>query len=237
MTQTPPKKRNRYAPDYDFGDDVLYKQVKRKDHRSDKDISVLFAMFLFAFLVLGTFIMIKITPGMEFKLGSFFSMVSNKPHPGHILGNVKLGTTMNVLSAQQPNAEKAIAANGAITLAFDEGDARYTVWYGEDGPYHIAYKARQHRAITGMSEDDFIGTIAQRYGAPSVSTCTRRIADGVRDCRFSWWMPGEVRLDLNSRQLIGSTEQRLMVTMTATDTHLESRIRDAQLATSVEQTN
>lgn len=225
------------VPDYDFGDEVLYKQPKIKRPRRRNDIVVLLAMCAFVLLVLGTFMAIKFTPGMEFKLGSFFSMLGSNGKSSYQLGNVKLGTTLNVLRRNQPNAQKAITSGGAILLSFADGDAKYMVWYGEDGPYHIAYKARQNRIITDMSEDEYIGTIAKRYGAPSVSSCTRRITDGVRDCRFSWWMPGEVRLDLISRQTGNAVAPQLDITMVATDTRLEGKIMRDQLATSVERTN
>jgi len=229
-------------PDYDFGDEVFYKQPKPERAPRRNDITVLLAMCGFLFLVLGTFALIKFTPGLEFRLGSFFSMIGPNAQSGYQLGNVKLGTTMDVLRRSQPDAQKAITSGGAILMSFADGDAKYMVWYGEDGPYHIAYKARQNRTITGMSEDDYIGTIAKRYGAPSVSACTRRITDGIRDCRFSWWMPGEMRLDLISRQdatdpSATTATPNLEVTMIATDTRLEGRILREQLTTTVERPN
>lgn len=224
-------------PNYDFGDKVLYRQTKPEKRKGDNDITILLVMCAVAFLILGGLVLIKITPGTEFKLGSFFSAIGAKEHPGYTLGSVKLGTTMDVLRLQQPHAQKGITASGAITLAFDEQDAQYTVWYGEDGPYHIAYKARQSRIVTGMSEDDYIGEIAKRFGAPSVASCTRRITDGMRDCRFSWWMPGELRLDLNSRQDLSATTPRLMITLITTDTRLEGRLQRNKSKTSIQRTN
>lgn len=90
-----------------------------------------------------------------------------------------------------------------------------------------------------MSEDDYLSTIAKRYGAPSVSSCSRRITDGMRDCRFTWWMPGELRLDMNSRQdtRASSSTPRLMVSLVATDTRLENRIRRAHLGTKISKPN
>ena len=231
--------RNYTIPDYDFGDDVLYKQDKPKPKRKrrDNDVAILFAMCVFTFLVLGTYVMIKVTPGMEFKLGSFFTMISGEGSSGYQLGNVKLGTTMDVLRTSQPGAQKSMASNGAILMSFTDEDAQYVVWYGEDGPYHTAYKERQTRTVTGMGEDEYIGTIAKRYGAPSVSTCSKRMSDGLRDCRFSWWMPGEVRLDLISRQDTSLPTPRLEVTLITTDTRLESRILRGQMTTTVQGPN
>ena len=240
MANTHTNSKNYAIPDYDFGDEVLYKQEKPKQksrRRRDNDMAILFAMCVFTFLVLGTYVMIKITPGMEFKLGSFFSMIGGDPSSSYQLGKVKLGTTMDVLRTSQPGAQKTMASNGAILMSFTEEDAHFIVWYGEDGPYHTAYKVRQNRTITDMSEDDYIGTIAKRYGAPSVSTCSKRITDGLRDCRFSWWMPGEVRLDLVSRQDIGAPTPSLDITLITTDTRLEGRIMRDQLTTSVESPN
>jgi len=220
------------TPDYDFGDEVLYSQPETKKS-GDNDIKVLVWMCLIAVLVLSSFAMIQVIPGAQFKIGALFSSMGMTEHPGYELGNVKLGTTMDVLRETQPQAQKSITANGSIALSFNEDDANYVVWYGEDGPYHIAYKARQNRIVTGMSEDEFISKITTKYGAPSVSTCTQRLMDDVRDCRYSWWMPGELRLDLISRQSTNTTNgaNKLSVTLTATDTRLEGRIRRANLTT------
>ncbi len=234
MPNTRRRNKNIGIPDYDYGDDVFYPQPKQERKQNENDIAVLFAMCVFAFLVLGTFLAVKFTPGLEFRLSAFFSVIGATDHPGYQLGNVKLGTTMDVLRQQQPDAIKGMTANGSLTLSYQDDEANYTVWYAEDGPYHIAYKARQSRVIEGMSEDDYIGSLAKRYGAPSVSTCSRRITDGMRECRFTWWMSGEVRMDLHSRQELGTDVQRLLVTQIATDTRLEGRIRRANLNTAAE---
>ncbi|MBL4613365.1 MAG: hypothetical protein JKY27_00610 [Magnetovibrio sp.] len=237
MTRNDPKPKKYEMQDYDFGDNLLYHQPKPKKEPRQNDIKVLLVMCAFSFLVLGSFVAIQMVPGLKFNLGSLFSTIRTNEQPGYALGNVKLGTTLDVLRERHPNAQTGISSSGVITLAFAEKDARYTVWYAEDGPYHIAYKARQNQIITDMSEDDYISSIAKRYGAPSVSSCTRRLSDGLRDCRFSWWMPGKLRLDMNSRQNPNATTPRLMITLVATDTRMESRIRRARLNTKITNKN
>ncbi|OEJ69062.1 hypothetical protein [Magnetovibrio blakemorei] len=228
-------------PDYDFGDEVLYEQSKpEKDPKGakGKEIPILVAMCLFSFLVLGTYMLIKFTPGMEYKLGAMFYTTNDRASSAYQIGQIRLGTTMNVLRAVQPHAQKAIAPNGAITMAFSDGDSSYQIWYAEDGPYNIAYKARQDQVVRGQSEDDYINTLAKQYGAPSVSSCTQRTSDGVRDCRFSWWMPGEIRIEVISRQdqaIDRSTSSsRLMITTITTDTRLEGRMFRTKLETAAE---
>ncbi len=217
-------------PDLDFGDEALYKQPKPKKKPNANELPMLLAMCVFSFLVLGTYAMVKFTPGMEFKLGALFSTANDRPSSAYLIGNIKLGTTMDVLRAAHPNAQKAIAPNGSITLGFADAGSTYQIWYGEDGPSLIAYKARHDQIIEGISEDDYINTLAKDYGSPSLSTCTRRTSDGVRDCRFSWWMPGDMRVDLISRQDQSPSPSRLMVTTITTDTRLEGRMIRAQLA-------
>lgn len=231
MANTMPKNSNYSPPDYDFGDEIFYKQAEPEKPRRQMDISILVTMLFFVLIVIGTYAAIKLMPGMEFKMGSFFTALSNKPQADTVVGNIKLGSTLDVLREKYPYAEKAVAANGALTMGYDDGDSRYTIWYGEDGPYHIAYKARQYRVLPGVSEDDYVNDIVKKFGAPSVSTCSRSIVDGMRDCRFSWWMPDELRLDLTSRQDTSTKDPRLMVTLVATDTRLEGRIQRAHLNT------
>ncbi len=236
-------KRNK-EPEYDFGDEVLYYRAGKSDpkiqakarlkHRGkDTDIKTLALMCLFAFFILGSFIMIKMTPGMEFKISTFFSMAGVRDHPGYQLGNVKLGTTMDILRKDHPDAYKAMAPNGAVTLSYTDTDGNYTVWYGEDGPYHIAYKARRNHTVTDTSEDEFIRNVSKRYGGPSVTSCNRRLTDGMQECKYSWWMPGELRLDVISRRDPSVARGDMNVTMMATDTRLEGRIRRANLSTVV----
>ncbi len=208
-----------------------YKQEPERSMRND--IVMLLAMCAFAFFVLGSFIAIKMIPDSEIKVGSFFSTYfDNRDDSSFMLGSVKLGTSIDQVRNRHANVVKGVTADGSITMAFLDGNERYIVWYGEDGPTHVAYKARQSQTLPGVSEDDFIGSIAERYGAPSLSSCSRRITDGMRDCQFSWWIPGEVRMDVNSRQDPRATQQSLQVTMQITDTRQEGRMRRTAQRTS-----
>ncbi|MCW8915966.1 MAG: hypothetical protein OQK24_08950 [Magnetovibrio sp.] len=238
------------TPEYDFGDDILYYQSSKtkskpktrptaglKRQEKDNDIKTLVLMCLFAFLILGSFVMIKMTPGMEFKISTFFSMAGMKERTGYQLGNVKLGTTMDVLRKDHPDAHKAMAANGAVTLSYNDTDGDYTVWYGEDGPYHIAYKARRNHTVTDLSEEEFVRNVSKRYGGPSVTSCNRRLTDAMQECQYSWWMPGELRLDMISRRDPSIPNADINVTMMATDTRLEGRIRRANLSTTIGNSN
>lgn len=200
--------------------------AKKKPTGTRNDIVVLAAMCGFAFLVLGAFVLIKMLPDSELKIGAFLnSYLDQRNETSFTLGTVQLGTTIDQVRERHGHAVKGVTADGSITMAFLDGNDRYIVWYGEDGPRHIAYKARQMRELTGISEDEFIGSIAERYGAPSISTCSRRVLDGMRDCRFSWWIPGEVRMDVTSRKDPRVANPTLKVTLQITDTRKEGRLR------------
>jgi hypothetical protein len=199
----------------------------RKPERTMRsDILVLLGMCAFAILVLGASFVVKWLPANTINIGSLFTPhADNRDTASFELGAVQLGTTLDHVRAQHTDIQKAITADGSITLSFFDGQDRYVVWYGEDGPQHIAYKARQVRELRGTTEDEFIGSLAERYGAPSISTCSRRVIDGVRDCQFSWWVPGEIRMDINSRQDPRDQTAALKVTTQITDTRAEGRLR------------
>ena len=69
-----------------------------------------------------------------------------------------------------------------------------------------------------------VGAIAERYGAPSLASCSKRMTNGLRDCQFSWWIPGEVRMDINSRQDTRGGATKLTVTTQITDTRVAGRL-------------
>ena len=189
------------------------------------DIVVLLAMCTFAFLVLGGFLALKFLPTQEYEFGRFVHNYLNpRDEQAMTLGQVQLGTTMDQVRDRYGHTVKGVTRDGSITLAFLDGTDRYIVWYGEDGPMHVAYKARQTRELEGVSEDDMIGAIAERYGAPSLASCSKRVTNGLRDCQFSWWIPGEVRLDINSRQDTRGDVTKLTVATQITDTRVAGRL-------------
>lgn len=205
-----------------------------KQHRNGNgDISVLLAMCVFAFIILGAFLAFKMLPTFEFRIGDLFISQAAHKKDSSTLGPVQLGSTIDAVRSTHPRATKGITPSGSLTMAFADGSDQYIVWYGEDGPNHVAFKARQSRTIAGVSEDEFVGDIAGRYGAPSLASCSRRLADGMRDCHFSWWVPGKIRLDLNSRQFMTNQVPTLKISMQITDTRMEGRMqRSGQRATS-----
>lgn len=242
--------RNTAPPDLDYGDDVLYykeetlptskwlkKRKKRREQGKDNDLAMLITLCVFAFLMLGGFVFVKMTPGVDFNIAALFSMAGVKEDPAYQLGNVRLGTTLDVLRKDFPHAYKAMSANGSVTMSFSADDGDYTVWYGEDGPTHLAYKVRQNYAADPVSEDELINAVAKRYGAPSVSTCSKRTTDRARECRYSWWLRGELRLDMITRLGLREAPTTTHVTMMATDTRMENQVRRANLSTSIRKQN
>lgn len=201
-----------------------YKNAPERSMRGD--IVVLIAMCVFAFLVLGAFLAIKLIPASDIETSSFFTTYFTKADDASFkLGVVKLGTTVAQGAKRHPNSLRGVTASGSVTMSFVEDNNRYMVWYGKNGLNHTAYKARQTSTVINVSEDDFIGSIAERYGAPSLSSCSRRVMDGMRDCHFSWWIPGQVRMDVNSRQNPQTDTPVLQVTVLITDTRQEGRLR------------
>lgn len=92
----------------------------------------------------------------------------------------------------------------------------------------MAYKARQVQIIENQSEDKFVGQLSKEYGPPSLPSCSRRITDGIRDCHFSWWVPDNVRIDLNSRDVKNARTPSLKISMQITDTRMNMRLQQKQ---------
>lgn len=206
------------------------KHNRRKAKPQRNEIKVLLTMCVAAILALGTVVTLTMASGMDFNLTNFFANYGAKDKaPKELeLSGVKLGTTIDALRARHPAARKGLTTSGAITMTFQDQGLPTMVWYGENGPSHVAYKMRQTSFITGMSEDEYVGQIVERYGAPSLASCSRRVSGGIRDCQFSWWVPGQLRLDLNSRQHIGNDREAsdvLKITTQVTDTRLEGRFK------------
>jgi len=207
---------------------AAHRHLPRNHHggkRKNNDTSMLLSLCLLAFLALSGFVAFKMLPTFEFRIGTLFSAHPPYNQDSITLGEIQLGATMNSLRNAHPGATKRIAASGAVTLSFSNNHTQYTVWYGKDGAKTVAFKARQSRTIVGVSEDDFVGDIATHYGAPSLAACSRRLTDGMRDCHFSWWVPGGIRLDLNSRQFSNVPTSTLRTTMQITNTRMEDLMR------------
>jgi len=207
---------------------MAYTETNSSHYRtsdSKNDLSALITLCFFAFLALGVFIAVKILPTSDFTIGQFFSKYGAPSKGAVSLGDIKLGSTINAIQKDHPDASQGITSTGALTMAFTENDAVYIVWYGKDGPNQVAYKARQNRIILNTTEDEYVGNLTKQYGAPSLSSCSSRIVDGLRDCHFSWWVPGDIRLDISSRQFIQNKVPSLKITMQITDTHMAHRLQ------------
>ncbi len=181
-------------------------------------------MCLFVLLVLGALAIFKFSSHPDIKIGRFFSVFSARTSDRMRLGDIELGTTMEMLRERHPNAIKTASAHGVVTLAFARDNNRYTVWYAKEGSYRVAYKARRNLDVGGVSEDEYLRKITQRYGAPSLSSCSKSLIDGLRNCRYTWWLPGRIRLDVDSRQDIHAAVARLRITTQITDTQLAGRL-------------
>lgn len=199
------------------------KSYRLKPKTSKK--STLVVLCMLSFMALGIVAVVKKAPNVAFSFKQFFSVYASSENNAISLGDVKLGTTMSDVRSLQPDATMSVTRSGDITLAFTEKASAFMVWYSEVDSRHVAYKARQARTVKGMSEDDFIGELALKYGSPSLATCSRRVTDGIRDCHFSWWIKDDIRLDLTSRQRTKNKDSDLQVTLQITDTRMDSRLQ------------
>ncbi|MBL4692098.1 MAG: hypothetical protein JKY92_02070 [Magnetovibrio sp.] len=193
-------------------------------HKKRSELSTLMLLSVLTLGILGSMMVTNI-----------FSFSSFSKTNAVSLGGVELGSSLDSFRDQQPQATSDLTRFGSLTMTFADLDSAYRIWYGEDGQNTVAYKARQSRVIDGISEDEFVGQLSMEYGPPSLSSCSRRVMDGIRDCHFSWWVPDNVRIDLNSRQIKKSSGPQIQITLQITDTRMNMRLQQqsARKGTSV----
>ncbi|PCI38771.1 MAG: hypothetical protein COB46_10655 [Rhodospirillaceae bacterium] len=199
------------------------KAPRRKSKSATK--STLVVLCMLSFMAIGAVAVVKKAPNVEFSFSQFFSIYAPTENAAISLGEVTLGSTMSAIRNTQPGATMGVTRSGDITLAFTDKASAFMVWYSEVDSRHVAYKARQAHTVKGISEDDYIGGLALKYGAPSLATCSRRVTDGIRDCHFSWWIKDDIRLDLTSRQRTKTRNSDLQVTLQITDTRLDLKLQ------------
>jgi len=208
---------------------MAYQQPQLTRYKTNKkrsDTSTLAILCLCSFVALGAFVGIKMAPDSGFSLSQFFTIAApSQKNEAVMLGGIELGSSMDSALKTHPGAAKSITSSGAITMAFGDKDTHYIVWYGENKNQTVAYKARQNRTLVGITEDEFVGNLTTKFGPPSLSSCSRRIENGLRDCHFSWWIGNDIRLDLTSRQFTNRAIPKLKITLQTTDTRMALRLQ------------
>ncbi|MCK5444372.1 MAG: hypothetical protein KAI73_02040 [Rhodospirillaceae bacterium] len=190
--------------------------------KKDPDISALVALCLFAFLMLAALLMIKNYNGFAPKVTNFFTQIRKQQNDQFQIGDFKLGTSLASLQAKRPDVMGGVNARGQIVASYLDSGARYTAWYGRDGETIFSYRARYDTILNDIDEEAVVYEIISAHGAPSTDSCNARITDGMRACKYSWWLGKGQRLDLATRTPTDGSDI-LKVTMIATDTRLQRR--------------
>ncbi len=204
-----------------------YRIDGKSEHNAD--ISILVALCLFAIIMLAALIATQNRTVLSTELTSFFIEINKERNSGFQLGPLKLGATLQSHRAKRPDGVVSVNAKGNIALSFEESGATFTVWYG--GPEkQLAYRTRMSTAFEGNANEDAIDAIIKRYGSPSITSCDRRVTDGVLACNYSWWLPSDIRVDIASRvsapirgDNTGQIKSGTLTTM-VTDTRLMGRV-------------
>ncbi len=205
---------------------------KEKIFISDEDkksaeTSVLMALCLFSIIMLATYLMVINYTAVTSEVTTFFTEISKNKNQRFQLGEIKLGSSLASLKKSRPDSIVGVTASGKISAAYKEGGAIYTAWYGEEGPKNFSYRMRYDNTFSNTDEDAIIYEISERHGTPSTNSCNARITDGVRACKFTWWLSDGVKLEVATRTPIKSTDSAndsVKVAMIATDTRLKSRV-------------
>ena len=194
------------------------------EDRKNADMSVLVALCLFSLILLATYLMVLNYAAVTSEVTTFFTEISKTKNQRFQLGEMKLGSSLASLKKSRPDSVVGISASGQISAAYKEGSATYSAWYGKEGPRDFSYRMRYDNTFADADEDAIIYEISERHGAPSTNSCNARITDGMRACKFTWWLSDGVKLDVQTRTPIKSNDH-VSLTIIATDTRLKSRIR------------
>ncbi|MCK5167534.1 MAG: hypothetical protein KAQ66_09445 [Rhodospirillaceae bacterium] len=194
------------------------------EDKKNADTSALMALCLFSIIMLATYLMVLNSTTVTNEVTTFFTEISKTKNQRFQLGEIKLGSSLVSLKKSRPDSVVGVTASGQITAAYKEGSAIYTAWYGEEGPKDFSYRMRYDNTFSDTDEDAIIYEISERHGSPSTNSCNARITDGVRACKFTWWLSDGVRLEVVTRTPIKSNN-KINLTIIATDTRLKSRIQ------------
>ena len=194
------------------------------EDKKNADMSALMALCLFSLIMLATYLMVLNYSAITGEVTTFFTEISKTKDKKFQLGEIKLGSSLASLKKSRPDSIIGVTASGKITAAYKEGSAIYSAWYGEEGPRNFSYRMRYDNSFTDTDEDAIIYEISERHGAPSTNSCNARITDGMRACKFTWWLSDGVRLDVQTRTPIKSND-RVNLTIIATDTRLKGRVQ------------
>ena len=191
--------------------------------KKNAEISALVALCLFSIIMLATYLMVLNYTAVTSEVTTFFTEISKSKNQRFQLGEIKLGSSLASLKKSRPDSIVGVTASGKISAAYKEGSAIYTAWYGEEGPKDFSYRMRYDNTFSNTDEDAIIYEISERHGAPSTNSCNARITDGMRACKFTWWLSDGVKLEVATRTPIKSNDS-VSLTMIATDTRLKNRV-------------
>ncbi|MDH3335733.1 MAG: hypothetical protein OEL50_03720 [Rhodospirillaceae bacterium] len=200
----------------------LDKSSTIKNEKGDESMSTLVAMFLFSLILLAAYLMVMRYNASTVQTTSFFTEISKSKNQRFQIGDMKIGTSLKSLKKANPSSVVGVSANGQISAHYSDGSATYTAWYGEEGPRSFSYMIKYDNVFQNTDEEAIVYELSEKYGAPSANSCNARITDGVRACKFTWWLKDGVRFDAITRRPI-KTGDWLNLTIVATDTRLKNR--------------
>ena len=202
--------------------DYLDKLITVNDGKSDESTSVLVALFLFSLIMLATYLMVMKYNATNNEATSFFTEISKSKNQRFQIGDMKIGASLASLKKANPSSVVGVNASGQVSAYYNDGGATYSAWYGEEDQRSFSYMVKYDNVFQNTDEDAVVSELSEKYGAPSTNSCNARITDGVRACKFTWWLKDGVRFDAITRKPIKNGDW-LNLTIVATDTRLKNR--------------
>ncbi|MDH5188295.1 MAG: hypothetical protein OEW37_04990 [Rhodospirillaceae bacterium] len=200
----------------------LDKSAAVNDEKNIEETSALVALFLFSLILLASYLMLISYNPETGGATSFFTEISKSKDQSLQIGDMKIGASLTNLKQINPEAITGVNANGQISANYKDNGATFTAWFGKEGVRTFSHTIRYDNVFFDTDEDAVIYELSTKYGSPSTNSCNARITDGVRSCKFTWWLKDGMRFDAITRQPIKSADW-LNLTIIATDTRLKNR--------------
>ena len=140
------------------------------------------------------------------------------------IGGIAFGMTPPAVQRLRPDFTPVAVSSNATVGRFRDGGANHTVWFTDTADGERAYRIRFDRIFRAAAEEMILGELGRKLGLPAVSRCTRRHADGKKECRFDWWPADGVSIRAVSRVSTDAAgRNRIALTVIAEDSYLMGR--------------
>jgi len=147
------------------------------------------------------------------------------------IGPASIGESVQTFLERNPGASLRRAGNGSRVALVNDPTGAFAVSFLSDHDGGQAFRVRYENTFKELSEEDLMGRLSAKFGAPLTSKCVRRTYREGRQCDLSWRSQKAVRVSANLHTVaVAHGERReTRLQLEAVDTALEQRLRSGRV--------